>query len=159
MESGSCMRKNIYKLYEKVLQGKVKYIEELQHERSKYSSHRKEKLQKQLESTGFVGVDDDKLIKTLKEILKTELHHIKHIVTKDDKIVDVVWSPSWLNYDMQTPGGRLVQHHTCRKCKRVALHLLGVPMTPNRWCLECDGYKNVPLWYYQSLNTSNKEKS
>eukprot|EP00730_Choanoeca_flexa_P009904 TRINITY_DN14336_c0_g1_i1.p1 TRINITY_DN14336_c0_g1~~TRINITY_DN14336_c0_g1_i1.p1 ORF type:complete len:296 (+),score=38.08 TRINITY_DN14336_c0_g1_i1:91-978(+) len=98
------------------------------------------------------GVGDEELLRKLRKAIDTEWHHIDEIVRDEDgRVTKVTWGAAYLNpYDKRrAPGGTAVLHHKCRRCKRVALHLLGVPRTPDRYCLACDGHKDVPDWYFE----------
>lgn len=98
---------------------------------------------------------DDKIKIELDKMLIIEKYHVAKILRdKNNNIVYAQWCPKWLNPDIPgAKGGIHVGHHICRKCKRVCLHLFGVPFTHNRWCLKCDGANNVPKWYFHNPKT------
>eukprot|EP00045_Choanoeca_perplexa_P001490 m.19923 g.19923 ORF g.19923 m.19923 type:complete len:320 (-) comp10977_c0_seq1:44-1003(-) len=100
----------------------------------------------------FKGVSDAKLAEGLRDAIRTEWHHIDEIERNSEgEVVNLVWGAAFLNptEKRRAPGGTAVLHHKCRRCKRVALHLLGVPRTPDRYCLACDGHADVPKWYFE----------
>mmetsp|Transcript_33101 Transcript_33101/g.91248 ORF Transcript_33101/g.91248 Transcript_33101/m.91248 type:complete len:97 (+) Transcript_33101:1-291(+) len=90
-------------------------------------------------------------------MLDTEAHHILD-ETRDKQsgtIEHVKWCPRYLRpqSDRRAPGGRQDLHHRCRRCSKLCLHLLGKPGTGNRYCLNCAGRRNVPLWYFHDADT------
>lgn len=95
---------------------------------------------------------NNKLINILREFIHEEHHHIKYIQRNSSgEIQNVIWDPRWMKNNIICPGKKKIKHHICRKCNCIALHLFGKRGTRNRWCLECDGYSDVPKWYYKVL--------
>ena len=102
--------------------------------------------------TRFAGVSDDLHAKLAKAVA-TEWHHIDAIeLNADDEVTSIVWGAAYVNpvERRRAPGGTAVLHHKCRRCKRVSLNLLGVPRTSDRYCLACDGHKDVPSWFFEN---------
>eukprot|EP00050_Salpingoeca_kvevrii_P008259 m.301812 g.301812 ORF g.301812 m.301812 type:complete len:451 (-) comp14934_c0_seq1:136-1488(-) len=100
--------------------------------------------------THFAGVTDPSLEAELRDSVRTEWHHIDAI-ERDDQgvVVNIVWCAQYLNPNSgRANGGKNELHHKCRRCKRIAVHLLGKPMTRDRYCLECDGRTGVPAWFF-----------
>jgi hypothetical protein len=104
--------------------------------------------------TKFVGVAaSSKLRQPLAQAIVTEWHHIDAVeLNSEGEVIKIVWGAAYLNPNerRRAPGGTAVLHHKCRRCKRVALNLLGVPRTSDRYCLACDGHTDVPAWYFEN---------
>ena len=97
----------------------------------------------------FIGITDFKLTQILNDILEIEKHHVKKIEKNEmNKITNVTWSPKFICYDMYCEGKRKIKHHECRICRRIVLHLLGDIGSHLRWCLKCNGFFEVPSWYF-----------
>ena len=119
---------------------------------SNYKSTSTSDLRGSKKPTRFAGVSDDLHAKLAKAVA-TEWHHIDAIeLNADDEVTSIVWGAAYVNpvERRRAPGGTAVLHHKCRRCKRVSLNLLGVPRTSDRYCLACDGHKDVPSWFFEN---------
>ena len=99
------------------------------------------------------------LNKVIKDMIKTESHHIKEITENNSGYVkNVLWCPKYINPDINehVNGGTVLLHHFCRSCHRTCLHLMGRYGTRDRKCIECISYergwekKEVPRWYFHT---------
>ena len=123
---------------------------------SHYESPREKELRRHRKDEKIREKPEDRrlwprsLIEEIDEMLQIEDHH----VISPKHITNVEWCPKFIDPDIRghIRGGKDLLHHTCRKCRRLCLHLLGRPGTL-RQCLECSGKwekKYIPLWYYHS---------
>ena len=85
----------------------------------------------------------------IEDLVKIEKHHVTTVSRnkQSNRIEDVIWCPKHMEDGEHCTGGALVLHHTCRACKRMAIHLVDKPGRP---CLSCFGWReaDIPSWYY-----------
>lgn len=102
---------------------------------------------------------DEEYTTLLRNFLTKERHHIKEIILNNKfEITDVIWDYKYVDPEQYCRGYKKLGHHTCKKCERIVLHLLGEKTDKNRICLKCGGYKKVPHWYYLDKSSDSTEE-